>query len=126
LKVANDFAGSIGETPMVRIDRLAGPNDAAIYAKHESCNIGAWVKGRLDLCVFEHAEGSGRLAKGKMILEAISETLEWRTLWSQQRRATESRSLCLIRQAPRGGRLCAYESTPSPNELRSSCRRTGY
>jgi cysteine synthase len=72
LKVANDITGLIGETPMVRINRLTGTNDATIYAKLEWFNIGGSVKDRLGLYVFEYAESAARLTKDAMILEATS------------------------------------------------------
>jgi cysteine synthase len=72
LKVANDITGLIGGTPMVRINRLTGPNDGTVYAKLEWYNIGGSVKDRLGLYIFEYAESANRLTKDKVILEATS------------------------------------------------------
>ncbi len=72
MKVANDVTELIGETPMVRINRLTGENDATVYAKLESFNIGGSVKDRLGLYIFEYAESAGKLRKDKVILEATS------------------------------------------------------
>lgn len=72
MKVANDITGLIGGTPMVRINRLTGPNDATVYAKLEWYNIGGSVKDRLGLYIFEYAESANRLDRDKVILEATS------------------------------------------------------
>ncbi|MEM3590227.1 MAG: cysteine synthase family protein [Candidatus Bathyarchaeia archaeon] len=70
--VAKDITGLIGNTPMVRINKLTGRDDATIYAKLEWYNIGGSVKDRMALSLIEYAEAAGRLDKGKAILEATS------------------------------------------------------
>lgn len=72
LVVAEDVTDLIGRTPMVRIKRLTGPEDAAVYAKLEWYNIGGSVKDRMALYIVENAEASGRLTREKRILEATS------------------------------------------------------
>lgn len=75
--VFKDITGLIGNTPMVRINRMIGPNDATIYAKLEWYNAGGSVKDRLGLYIMEYAESAGKLegikgGTGKTILEATS------------------------------------------------------
>jgi cysteine synthase len=70
--VAESILNLIGKTPMVRINRLTGSNDAIVYAKLEWCNIGGSVKDRMALYLIESAEAAGRLTKEKRILEATS------------------------------------------------------
>lgn len=70
--VANDITKLIGRTPMVKINRLTGPDDATVYAKLEWYNIGGSVKDRMALYLMEYAEASGRLSRDKVILEATS------------------------------------------------------
>ncbi|MCS7138640.1 MAG: PLP-dependent cysteine synthase family protein [Crenarchaeota archaeon] len=70
--VANDITELIGRTPMVKISRLTGPNDATVYAKLEWYNIGGSVKDRMALYLMEYAAASGRLSRDKVILEATS------------------------------------------------------
>ncbi len=70
--VANSITDLIGNTPMVRINNLTGPNDAAIYAKLESYNIGGSVKDRLALYILEYARSAGHLNPERTILEATS------------------------------------------------------
>jgi cysteine synthase len=70
--VAKNIIDLIGRTPMVRINKLVGPEDATLYAKLEWYNIGGSVKDRMALSLIEYAEASGRLDKEKVILEATS------------------------------------------------------
>jgi len=70
--VANDITELIGNTPMVRINKLTGKNDATIYAKLEWYNIGGSVKDRMALYLIEHAEAEGKFNDDKTIIEATS------------------------------------------------------
>jgi len=70
--VAYNITDLIGKTPILRINKLTGPNDATIYAKLEWYNIGGSVKDRMALYLIEHAEAAGKLKKDKTILEATS------------------------------------------------------
>ncbi|MDW8045487.1 MAG: PLP-dependent cysteine synthase family protein [Nitrososphaerota archaeon] len=70
--VASNITELIGRTPMVRINKLTGPNDATIYAKLEWFNIGGSVKDRMALYLIKYAEVAGKLSKDKVILEATS------------------------------------------------------
>jgi cysteine synthase len=72
LKVAFSVLDLIGNTPMLRFNKLVTSKDAAIYAKLESCNIGGSVKDRTAKYLIEKAEASGRLTRDKTILEATS------------------------------------------------------
>jgi len=70
--VANSVTDLIGNTPLVRINRLTGPEDATVYAKLEWYNIGGSVKDRMALYLIEYAESAGKLSREKTILEATS------------------------------------------------------
>ncbi len=67
-----DILSLIGDTPMVRINRLTGEGDAEIYAKLEGFNPGGSVKDRIALGMIEEAEKSGRLKPGGTIIEPTS------------------------------------------------------
>jgi cysteine synthase len=71
-KVYGGMLDLIGRTPMVRINRLAGPNDASLYAKLEGENPGGSVKDRIALAMVEEAEKSGLLLPGGTIIEPTS------------------------------------------------------
>lgn len=72
LRVVNDITELIGETPMVKINKLTEPEDAAVYAKLEWYNSGGSIKDRLALYMFQYAESAGRLSKDRSLLEATS------------------------------------------------------
>jgi len=62
----------IGRTPVVRLQRLAPPGGAAVFAKLESYNPGGSVKDRIALSMIEAAERDGRLRPGTVIVEPTS------------------------------------------------------
>ncbi|MFA6986228.1 MAG: cysteine synthase A [Arenimonas sp.] len=62
---------TIGNTPIVRLQRLA-PKHVSLYAKVESFNPGGSVKDRLALAIVLDAERSGALKPGQTIVEATS------------------------------------------------------
>lgn len=62
----------IGNTPMVRINRLIGTDSAVVYAKIEFFNPCGSVKDRISLLMIEDAERQGILKKGNTIIEPTS------------------------------------------------------
>ncbi|MGB9727938.1 MAG: PLP-dependent cysteine synthase family protein [Nitrososphaeria archaeon] len=72
LKVANNIFDLIGWTPLIKINKLTGPNDATLYAKLEWYNIGGSVKDRMAYYIIRYAESAGLLSEDKIILEATS------------------------------------------------------
>jgi len=62
----------IGNTPLVRINRLLVRDGVAIYGKLESRNPGGSVKERISLSMIEAGEASGELTREKIVLEATS------------------------------------------------------
>ncbi|MCK4525223.1 MAG: PLP-dependent cysteine synthase family protein, partial [Candidatus Andersenbacteria bacterium] len=62
----------IGNTPIVKINKLIGENDATVLAKLEEYNIGGSIKSVMALYMIEDAEKSGKLTKDKVIIEASS------------------------------------------------------
>lgn len=62
----------IGNTPMVRINRLIGTDSAEVYAKIEFFNPCGSVKDRISLLMIEDAERQGILKKGNTIIEPTS------------------------------------------------------
>jgi cystathionine beta-synthase len=72
LKRCNTVLEAIGQTPIVRINRLATGLSAAIYAKVEFVNPGGSVKDRIALAMVESAEREGLLKPGGTIVEATS------------------------------------------------------
>src|SRR4051794_32241959 len=62
----------VGDTPIVRLDRLTPPGGARILAKLEFLNPGGSVKDRIGLGMIEAAEREGRLKPGGTIVEPTS------------------------------------------------------
>jgi cysteine synthase len=62
---------TVGNTPVVRINRLAPP-DINLFVKIEAFNPLGSVKDRLALGVIEDAERNGRLKPGQTVIEATS------------------------------------------------------
>lgn len=67
-----DVTGAIGDTPLVRLNRLAAGLKADIYCKLGFLNPGGSVKDRIALQIIEEAEKSGALKPGGTIVEATS------------------------------------------------------
>jgi cysteine synthase A len=70
--IAESILGLIGETPMVRLARIAGTDAAEICGKLESLNPGGSVKDRIALSMIEAAEEQGLLKPGDTIVEPTS------------------------------------------------------
>ncbi len=62
---------TIGNTPLVRLNRLAPPG-INVYVKIESFNPMGSVKDRMARAVIEHAERTGALKPGQTVIEATS------------------------------------------------------
>ncbi|MGL6196494.1 MAG: cysteine synthase A [Thermoguttaceae bacterium] len=62
---------TIGNTPLVRINRL-NTGDAEVLVKLESFNPGSSVKDRIAIAMIEHAEQTGLLKPGGLIIEPTS------------------------------------------------------
>jgi cystathionine beta-synthase len=63
---------AIGNTPLIRLNKLVGPNDATVLVKCEFMNPGGSVKDRMALHILEKAERDGRLEPGGTIVENTS------------------------------------------------------
>jgi len=70
--IADNILNVIGNTPMVRINRLNPNPNVNIYAKLEFLNPSGSIKDRIALKMIEQAEKEGVLKKGKTIIEATS------------------------------------------------------
>jgi cysteine synthase len=69
--IHDDILGTIGNTPVVRINHLAPPN-VTIYVKCEAFNPLSSVKDRLAIAIIEDAERRGTLKPGQTVVEATS------------------------------------------------------
>ena len=71
MPILDDVTQAIGNTPLVRINRLID-SDAIVAAKLEYSNPGASVKDRIGAAIIKAAEDSGELKPGGTIVEATS------------------------------------------------------
>src|SRR5687767_277397 len=67
----DNILGTIGRTPVVRIQRLA-PKNVTMYVKCEFFNPLSSVKDRLAIAIIEDAEKRGTLKPGQTVVEATS------------------------------------------------------
>jgi len=72
MRVANNIAGLIGETPIVKLNRAVEEGSADVYLKLEFMNPASSVKDRIALSMVEAAEEQGILKKGDTIIESTS------------------------------------------------------
>ncbi len=69
--IYDSILGTIGRTPIVRINRLA-PSHVTMYVKCEFFNPLSSVKDRLAIAIIEDAEQRGLLKPGQTVIEATS------------------------------------------------------
>lgn len=72
MKYYNDILGTIGNTPLVKLNDIAKDIPGTILAKVEYFNPGQSVKDRMALKMVEDAEADGRLKPGGTIIECTS------------------------------------------------------
>jgi cysteine synthase B len=70
--IYEDILQTIGNTPLVKINKLNPNKNVSIYAKIEGCNPSGSIKDRIALKMIEQAEAEGTLVKGKTIIEPTS------------------------------------------------------
>ncbi|MFY0545760.1 cysteine synthase A [Brevibacillus sp. H7] len=72
MRVANSITELIGQTPLVKLNRVVDEDSADIYLKLEFFNPGSSVKDRIALSMIEAAEAEGKLKPGDTIIEPTS------------------------------------------------------
>lgn len=70
--ICNNVLEAIGETPLIRINRLNPNPNVNIYAKVEGFNPTGSIKDRIAIQMIEQAEKEGKLTPGKVIIEPTS------------------------------------------------------
>lgn len=70
--IRDGFAGTVGETPLVRIPSLSAATGCTILGKAEHLNPGGSVKDRAALSIVDAAEAAGQLAPGGLIVEGTA------------------------------------------------------
>ncbi|KGO86506.1 pyridoxal-phosphate dependent enzyme [Flavobacterium suncheonense] len=72
MKYAENILGTIGNTPMVKLNKITAEIPALVLAKVEYFNPGQSCKDRMALKMIEDAEADGRLKPGGTIIEGTS------------------------------------------------------
>ncbi len=70
--ICNSILDAIGNTPMIRLQHLVGPDDAEILVKFEGLNVGGSIKTRTALNMINKAEEMGLINKDTIIVEPTS------------------------------------------------------
>lgn len=72
MRIANNVTELIGNTPLVRLNRLAAGIDGQVLVKLEYFNPGHSVKDRIAAAMVEAAEKAGKIGPDTIILEPTS------------------------------------------------------
>ena len=69
MQYIENILGAIGDTPLIKLNKITSELDALVLAKVEFFNPGNSVKDRMALKMVEDAEADGRLKPGGTIVE---------------------------------------------------------
>ena len=72
MKIANNVTELVGNTPLVRLNRITGECHADVVVKLEYYNPGHSVKDRIALSMIEAAEKEGQIKEDTIIIEPTS------------------------------------------------------
>ena len=70
--ICNSILDAVGNTPIIRLQHMTGPDDAQILVKFEGLNVGGSIKTRTALNMIIDAENRGLLNKNSIIVEPTS------------------------------------------------------
>jgi cysteine synthase A len=68
----SEITNLIGQTPIVKLQRIVPSGAADVYLKLENFNLGGSIKDRVALNMIQHAEDTGVIKPGDTIIEATS------------------------------------------------------
>lgn len=71
-RIVNSVVELVGQTPVVKLNRIVDENSADVYLKLEYMNPGSSVKDRIAFAMIEAAEEKGLLKEGDTIIEPTS------------------------------------------------------
>ncbi len=70
--ICNSILDAVGNTPIIRLQHMTGPDDAEILVKFEGLNVGGSIKTRTALNMIIDAENRGLLNENTIIVEPTS------------------------------------------------------
>ena len=72
MRIFDNVLQAVGNTPIVKLNKVVGPDDATVLVKLEFLNPGGSIKDRMAVHIIEAAEKKGLLKKGGTIVENTS------------------------------------------------------
>jgi len=72
MQVRDGFVGTVGQTPLIRLDRVSEETGCEIYGKAEFLNPGGSVKDRAAWAIIKDAEERGKLRPGGVVVEGTA------------------------------------------------------
>lgn len=72
MRVVNNITELVGNTPIIKLNRITEENSAEVYVKLESFNPGSSVKDRIALNMIEKALEDGRINENTVLVEPTS------------------------------------------------------
>lgn len=70
--ICNNILEAMGNTPLIRLNRMTDPEDAEILVKFEGLNVGGSIKTRTAFNMIRDAEEKGLIDKDTIIVEPTS------------------------------------------------------
>lgn len=70
--ICENVLEAVGNTPLIHLNRMTGPEDARILVKFEAVNVGGSIKTRTALAMIEDAEKKGLIHEDTIIVEPTS------------------------------------------------------
>ena len=70
--IYNNVLEAVGNTPLIRLNRMTGPDEAEVLVKFEAVNVGGSIKTRTAMNMIEAAEKKGLIHKDTIIVEPTS------------------------------------------------------
>lgn len=72
MQICDTVLDAIGDTPLIRLNRVGGPERSRVLLKLEAVNPGGSIKDRIGVALIRAAEESGRLKPGGTVVEATA------------------------------------------------------
>lgn len=72
MKIANDVTELVGNTPLVKLNRVTAGCGATVLAKLEFFNPGSSVKDRIAVAMLDAAQAAGKIGPDTVVLEPTS------------------------------------------------------
>ena len=104
--IYNNILEALGNTPLVRLNRLPDPDGAEILVKFEGLNVGGSIKTRTAYNMIVDAERRGLIGKNTIIVEPTSGNQGIGLALVGAVRATGLLSSCPTRSARSGASWC--------------------